>query len=110
MAEFWCEALMNELPWVSRIKSALTRVQTKVVEVGEVLSCVLTWVVEVARFPSWEIVVVAEAVMISCLAAFNKKDDAPNHGHSANSFLGTITPLSTSSPHIYYKSLENTTK
>ena len=64
---------MNELSWVSRTKAALTRVQTKVVEVGEVLPCVLTWVVEVVWFPSWEIVVVAEPVMSSYLAAFNKR-------------------------------------
>ena len=72
MAVFLSEAPMNELPWVSRSKGAFTHVQTKVVDVGEVWPCVLTWVVVVARFPSWESVVVAEAVMSSYLVADKK--------------------------------------
>ena len=104
MDEFWSETPMNELPWVSRTKAALTRVQTKVVEVGEVLSCVLTWVVEVVWFPSWKIVVVAEAVMISYLA-LDKKIMRQSKGvkqinfWNHNSFEHLLPP--------YDKSLEN---
>ena len=54
------EALTMKMSWVWRSKAALTGVHTEVVEVGEVLPCVLTWVVGVAGIPSWEIVVVAE--------------------------------------------------
>ena len=72
MTELLSEALTMKMSWVWRSKATLTRVHTKVVEVGEVLPCVLTWVVGVARVPSWEIVVVAEAGMRSYLTADKK--------------------------------------
>ena len=65
MVELLSEALTMKMSWVLRSKAAFTPVHIKVVEVGEVLPCVLTWVVGVARVPSWEIVVVAEAGMSS---------------------------------------------
>ena len=61
------------MSWVLRSKAAFTHVHTKVVEVGEVLPCVLNRVVGgVARVPSWEIVVVAEAGIRSYLTADKK--------------------------------------
>ena len=60
MVELLSEALTMKMSWVWRSKATLTRVHTEVVEVGEVLPCVLNWVVGVAGIPSWEIVVVAE--------------------------------------------------
>ena len=61
MVEILSEA-SNEMSWVSKSQAAFTNVHIKVVEVGKVLFCILTWVVvEVARLPSWEIVVVAKS-------------------------------------------------